>query len=123
MSGYVGNIEEQTLANEHYREVLFTGPDSQLVVMCLKAGEEIGEERHELDQFLRFEAGEGEVLLNGEAHSVRDGMAVVIPKGTLHNVRNTGSADLKLYTIYTAPEHPEGTIHHTKEDSVREEGH
>ena len=123
MQGYVTNIEEKTRANENYREVLYTGPDSQLVVMCLRAGEEIGEEAHDLDQFLRVEAGEGEAVLEGERHAITDGFAVVIPKGTLHNVRNTGSADLKLYTLYTAPEHPAGTIHKTKEEADAAEQH
>lgn len=123
MTGYVGNIEEKTLANEYYREVVHTGPDSQLVVMCLQPGEEIGEEAHEIDQFLRVEAGEGEAILNGETSQIRDGFAVVVPAGTRHNIRNTGSTPLKLYTIYSAPEHPEGTIHKTKADSVAEEGH
>ncbi len=123
MKGYVTDIEARTLANENYREVLFTGPDSQLVLMSLKAGEEIGEEAHGLDQFIRVEKGEGEVILDGEAHPLRDGVAVVIPKGTRHNLRNTGTELLKLYTVYTAKEHPDGTIHTTKEDSVREEGH
>jgi mannose-6-phosphate isomerase-like protein (cupin superfamily) len=123
MTGYVGNIEERTLANEKYREVLFTGPDSQLVVMCLQPGEEIGEEAHNEDQFLRVEAGTGEVILNGETSSVSDGFAVVVPKGTRHNVRNTGAEKLKLYTIYTAPEHAPGTVHKTKADAVADEGH
>lgn len=123
MKGYVADIEAKTLANENYREVLFTGPDSQLVLMTLKPGEEIGEEAHDLDQFLRVEAGEGEAILDGEAHALKDGVAVVIPKGIRHNIRNTGSAPLKLYTLYTAKEHPDGTIHPTKEDSIRDEGH
>jgi|SRR3989344_1601415 len=123
MKGYVGNIEEATLANNYYRAVLFTGPDSQLVVMALKPGEEIGEEAHDLDQFLRIEAGEGEVILDGETRPIGDGVAIVVPKGTKHNIRNTGGETLKLYTIYTAPQHQDGTIHKTKEDSVREEGH
>jgi mannose-6-phosphate isomerase-like protein (cupin superfamily) len=123
MTGYVGNIEERTLANEKYREVLFTGPDSQLVVMCLQPGEEIGEEAHNEDQFLRIEAGMGEVILNGETSSVSDGFAVVVPKGARHNVRNTGAEKLKLYTIYTAPEHAPGTVHETKADAVADEGH
>lgn len=123
MNGYVENIEKKTLANDNYREVLYTGPDSQLVVMKLLPGEEIGEESHDLDQFLRIEAGTGEVTLGGETHVVTDGFAIVVPKGTLHNVRNTGSSDLKLYTMYSAPQHPHGTVHKTKADSVEEEGH
>lgn len=123
MDAYVGNIEEKTKQNTNYREVVHTGPDSQLVVMSLLPGEEIGEEAHDIDQFFRFEAGLGEVVLNGEVSAVSDGFATVIPAHTMHNVRNTGSAPLKLYTIYSAPQHPEGTIHKTKADSVEEEGH
>lgn len=123
MQGYVGNIEEKTLQNENYREVVYTGPDSQLVVMSLLPGEEIGEESHDIDQFLRIEGGEGEVFLNGESTKVADGFAIVVPAGTMHNVKNVGSTSLKLYTIYSAPQHPVGTIHKTKADSVEEEGH
>lgn len=123
MHAYVGNIEEKTKQNTNYREVVHTGPDSQLVVMSLLPQEEIGEEAHTIDQFFRFESGEGEVVLNGEISAVSDGFAVVIPAHTTHNIRNTGSALLKLYTIYSAPQHPEGTIHKTKADSVEEEGH
>lgn len=123
MNGYAGNIEEKTLANENYREVLYTGPDSQLVVMAIPPGVEIGEETHDLDQFVRIEAGRGEAILGGEVHQVEDGFAVVVPSGTSHNIKNTGDTPLKLYTIYTAPEHPEGTVHATKEDSIKDEGH
>jgi mannose-6-phosphate isomerase-like protein (cupin superfamily) len=123
MKGYAGNIEEKTLENENYREVLYTGPDSQLVVMSIPPGVEIGEETHDLDQFVRIEKGAGEAILDGEVHEVRDGFAVVVPSGTSHNIKNTGGEPLKLYTIYTAPEHPEGTIHKTKEDSIKDEGH
>lgn len=123
MTGYAGNIEEKTLANENYREVLYTGPDSQLVVMAIPPGVEIGEEVHDLDQFVRIEAGTGEAVLNDETHQVQDGFALVVPSGARHNIRNTGSDTLKLYTIYTAPEHEPGTIHTTKEDSIKEEGH
>lgn len=123
MEGYIGNIEEKTLANENYREVIFTGPDSQLVVMCLQPGEEIGAESHDQDQFIRFEAGEGEVMIGEQTAQVSDGFAIIVPRGSMHNVRNTGEGKLKLYTIYTAPEHPEGTIHKTKADSIAEEGH
>ena len=118
MAGYVTNIEEATLENEYFRQVLFTAPNSQLVVMSLKPGEEIGEEVHKLDQFIRIEAGEAEVLLDGESHQLADDDAVVIPAGTRHNVINR-SADrpLKLYTIYSPPEHPDGTIHKTKAEA------
>ena len=123
MTGYLGNIEEKTLANDNYREVVYTGPDSQLVVMSLLPEEEIGEEAHTIDQFLRFEAGEGEVVLNGVASHVSDGFGTVVPAGAMHNVRNTGSVPLKLYTVYTAPQHPDGVVHKTKADSVAAEGH
>lgn len=114
-AGYVTNIEEKTLANKNFRKVLFTGPNSQLVVMSLKPGEEIGAETHDLDQFIRIEAGEAEVILNGKKHKVADDFAIVIPAGTRHNVINTSKKkDLKLYTVYSPPEHPPGTIHKTK---------
>ena len=118
MAGYVTSIEEETLKNEYFRRVLFTAPNSQLVVMSLKPGEEIGEEVHKLDQFIRIEAGEAEVVLDGESHPLADDDAVVIPAGTRHNVINC-SADqsLKLYTIYSPPEHPDGTVHKTKAEA------
>lgn len=119
MSGYSVNIDTKTLANPHFRQVLYTAPHSQLVVMTLQAGEEIGLERHEDgDQFIRVEAGEGEALVDGERHPLRDGVAVVIPAGTEHNVVNTSDAEpLRLYTIYTPPEHPDGTINRTKREA------
>jgi mannose-6-phosphate isomerase-like protein (cupin superfamily) len=124
MDGYVTNIERDTIANEDYRRVLFTGPNTQLVLMTLKPGEEIGEETHgEHDQFIRVEAGEGVVLLDGKRTALADGSAVVIPAGTRHNVVNTSKSEpLKLYTLYSPPEHPDGTIQHTKADEAREKG-
>jgi mannose-6-phosphate isomerase-like protein (cupin superfamily) len=123
MSGYIANIEEKTENNEFFREVLFTGPNSQLVVMSLKPGEEIGEEVHgDVDQFLRIEEGEGKAILDGEETMLRDGFAVVVPAGVKHNIINTSSAEaLKLYTIYTPPEHRDGTIHKTKEEALADE--
>ena len=120
MKGYVDNIEKKTLQNENYREVLYTGPNLQLVVMSLEPGDEIGEEIHaEHDQFIRFEEGEGQVILDGEPHRVGDGDAVVIPAGIKHNVVNTSpEARLKLYTIYAPPEHAPGTVHPRKRDSI-----
>ena len=119
MAGYLTNIEEKTLANSYFREVLFTGPHSQLVVMALAPGEEIGMETHdEVDQFIRVETGKGKAILNGEEHDLEDGSAVVIPAGTQHNIVNSSpSESLKLYTIYTPPEHPEGTIHKDKAEA------
>jgi len=121
---YFGNIEKLTLENECFRQVIFTGPNSQLVVMSLKPGEEIGAEVHpSIDQFFRIEKGEGKVVVGeGEEHPVADGEASVIPAGTKHNVINTSAGeDLKLYTIYTPPQHPDGTIHKTKEEALAAE--
>ncbi len=118
MKGYVGNIEKESLENEFFRKVLFTDPRCQLVVMHLLPGQEIGEEVHQLDQFIRVEAGEGKVIMDGEESSISDGVAIVIPMGTRHNVINLSKENpLKLYTIYTPPEHRPGTIHKTKEDA------
>ncbi len=120
MIGYVGSIEKQTLENTYFREVLFTGKHSQLVVMCLQVGEEIGDEVHpNVDQFFRIEQGEAKFVLNeNEEHLVRDGDAVMVPAQTYHNVINTSeTAQLKLYTIYSPPNHPDGTIHKTKAEA------
>lgn len=120
MSGYVTNIEEKTLQNEHFREVLYTAPHSQLVVMSLQPNEDIGEEVHEtVDQFLRIKTGEGKAVLDGEEHVLTDGSAVDVPAGTKHNIINTSSTEkLKLYTIYSPAEHRDGTIHKTKEEAL-----
>jgi mannose-6-phosphate isomerase-like protein (cupin superfamily) len=124
MKGYITNIEEATASNPLYRKVLYTAKHSQLVLMSLKPGEEIGEEVHELDQFIRFEAGEGTVILDGEKHAVRDGVAVVIPAGTRHNVVNSSrQGDLKLYSIYSPPEHKLGTQHRTKQEADADHDH
>ena len=107
------------MENENFREVLFTGPNSQLVVMALKPGEDIGRETHDdIDQFVRVEGGKGKAVLDGKEYELEDGSAVVIPAGTEHNVVNTSSIDaLKLYTIYSPPEHPDGTVHRTKTEA------
>ena len=120
MIGYVGPIERQTLENTCFRQVLFTGPHSQLVMMCLRPGEDIGDEVHaHVDQFFRIEKGEAKFVLNEkEEHRVRDGDAVVVPAGTYHNVINTSKTlELKLYTIYSPPNHPDKTVHKTKADA------
>ena len=119
MSGYSINIEEKTLASDNFREVLYTTKRSQLVIMTLQAGEEIGMEHHEgHDQFIRVEEGEGVAILDGERHELKDGVAVVIPAGTEHNVINTSSTSaMRLYTLYSPPEHPDGTIHKTKAEA------
>lgn len=122
MVGYVTDIERDTLENEDYRRVLFTGKNTQLVLMTLQPGEEIGREVHEEhDQFIRVEAGTGSVQLNREQHHLADGSAVVIPAGVEHNVINTSKDDpLRLYTLYSPPEHPDGTVHRTKADEPEE---
>jgi len=120
MKGYVENIEKATLDNTDYRRVLYTTERSQLVLMSLKPGEEIGSEVHKLDQFLRIETGSGKAVLDGVEHVVEDGTAVVVPAGTEHNFINTGDTDLKLYTLYTPPEHKDGIVEPTKEDEIEE---
>jgi mannose-6-phosphate isomerase-like protein (cupin superfamily) len=117
VAGYVGPIENQTLANNYFRKVLFTGKYAQLVVMSLKPGEEIGNEVHnKVDQFFRIEQGEAAFVFGGkEKHLVKESEAVIVPAGTYHNVINTSKTEkLKLYTIYSPPNHPDGTIHRTK---------
>jgi mannose-6-phosphate isomerase-like protein (cupin superfamily) len=123
MEGYVINIEEKSLENKHFREVLFTAPRIQLVVMSLAPGEDIGLETHDdVDQFIRVEAGTGKSILNGEEHDLEDGSSVVIPAGTEHNIVNSSQTEpLKLYTIYSPPEHPDGTIHKTKSEALEYE--
>lgn len=123
MKGFVGNIEEITLLNEYFREVLFTGAHCQLVVMSLKPLEEIGMEVHpDNDQFFRFEKGEGKVIIDGEEHKVGNGTAVVIPAGVNHNIINVStSEELKMYTIYAPAHHPDGTVHPTKKDALESE--
>ena len=123
MAGYSVNLEERTLDNDHIREVLYTAKNSQLVVMTLQPGDEIGLERHEgHDQFIRVEAGDGVAILDGERHALSDGVAVVIPSGTEHNVINTSTTTaLRLYTLYSPPEHPPGTVHRTKADADADE--
>ena len=127
MTGYAGNIEKQTLKNNYFRQVLFTAKNAQLVVMSLQRGEEIGDEVHpNVDQFFRIEQGEAKFIFNEkEEHVARDGDAVIVPAGTFHNVINTGRGRLELYTIYSPPNHPDGTVHKTKAeaDKAEEEHH
>ena len=119
MKGYITNIEEATKENENFRKVLYTAPNSQLVVMSLKPGEEIGEEVHKLDQFIRIEKGQGKAILNGVEQEIKEDWAVVIPAGVQHNIVNTSDQEpMKLYTIYSPPEHRDGVIHATKEDAL-----
>ncbi len=124
MKGYTVNIEAESLANEYFRKVLYTDTHVQLVVMSLKPLEEIGAETHQLDQFIRVEAGEGKAILNGVEHEIKDGFAIVVPQGTLHNIINTSSdKPMKLYTVYAPPNHIDGTIHKTKADAEADESH
>jgi len=120
MKGFVGDIEKATLENTNFRKVLYTAKNSQLVVMNIPPGEEIGMETHHLDQFLRLEQGTAKAILDGVEHDIKDAWAVVVPAGTKHNFINTGDTDLKLYSIYSLPEHKDGTVHATKAD-VKEE--
>lgn len=119
MTGFVDNIEEKTLENSYFRQVLYTGAHAQLVVMSLKPNEEIGMEVHEItDQFLRVEKGEGKVIMGGEEHLLKDGSAIVVPAGTQHNIINASPTNfMKLYTIYSPPHHKDGTIHKTKQEA------
>ncbi|OQA03406.1 MAG: Cupin domain protein [bacterium ADurb.Bin400] len=122
MKGYVTDIEKSTKENDNFRKVLFTAPNSQLVVMSLKPGEDIGMETHALDQFIRIEEGEGKAVLDGVEYNIEDDWAIVIPAGTEHNIINTSSDEpMKLYSIYSPPEHPDGTIHATREEAMAAE--
>jgi mannose-6-phosphate isomerase-like protein (cupin superfamily) len=122
MQGYVDNIEKISLENENFRKVLYTAKNSQLVVMSLKPREEIGEEVHHLDQFIRCEAGEGKAILDGVEHNLSDGFVVLVPAETSHNIINTSSEkSLKLYTLYSPPNHHAEIIHHTKADATADE--
>jgi mannose-6-phosphate isomerase-like protein (cupin superfamily) len=126
MTGYVGEIEKLTEDNQYFRQVLYTGKHAQLVVMCLKGGEEIGDEVHpNVDQFFRIEAGEAKFVFNEkEEHIAKAGDAVIVPAGTFHNVINTSRTEsLKLYTVYSPPNHPDGTIHKTKAEAEEAEKH
>ncbi|HSJ05653.1 MAG TPA: cupin domain-containing protein [Longimicrobiales bacterium] len=125
MNGYITDIERDTLANEDFRRVLFTGQNMQLVLMTLQPGEDIGLETHDqLDQFIRIEAGNGVTRLNGEESLLEPGSIVVIPAGVEHNIMNTSkSQPLRLYTLYSPPGHADGTVHHTKRDAALAEQH
>jgi mannose-6-phosphate isomerase-like protein (cupin superfamily) len=118
MKGYISNIEKETVENNHFRKVLYTGKHSQLVVMSLNPGQDIGEEVHEVDQFLRIEHGKGHVVLDGVTHQVQDDFAIVVPAGAKHNVINNMDGYMKLYTIYSPPEHLKDTVHETKEEAA-----
>lgn len=125
MKGFIINLEIETRKNADFRRVLYTGRNSQLVFMSLKSGEEIGEEVHnDVDQFFRFEGGEGKVVIDDVEHKVSDGMGVIVPAGAKHNVINMSeNMDLKLYTLYSPPEHQDGIVHQTKKEAMASEEH
>lgn len=124
MKGFIADIEDRAEENRDFRHVLYTGPHMQLVVMSLEPGEEIGEETHEgTDQFFRVEEGKGEVWIDGRASRIESDVAIVVPAGARHNIKNTGHKPLKLYTLYAPPQHPDGTVHHTRAEADRAEAH
>jgi len=124
MKGFVGNIEKMSIENDNFRKVLYTAKNCQLVLMSLAPGEDIGEEVHELDQFLRVESGNGKAVLDDVEHTIGDGSAIVVPAGTKHNIMNTSSDyPMKLYTLYAPPEHMDGVVRATKAEAMANEEH
>ena len=123
MKGYVQDIERVAVKNEEFRRVLYTAKNCQLVVMALKPKGEIGMEVHTLDQFFRVEEGTGEAVLDGVRTPIRAGFAVLVPAGTNHNIINTGSAPLKLYTLYAPPNHRDDVVHHTRDEAEADSEH
>lgn len=123
MNGFITNIEKLSLENTDFRRVLYTAKNSQLVLMSIEVGDDIGEETHHLDQFLRIEHGLGKAVLDGVEHDLEDGTAIVVPAGTKHNIINTGDVALKLYTVYSPPEHMDGIVRHTKLEAMGTEEH
>jgi len=121
MKGFVQNIESAAVKNDDFRRVLYTARHCQLVLMALRPGEEIGAEVHELDQFFRVEEGIGEAVLDGVTTAIQAGFAIIVPAGANHNIINTGSLPLKLYTLYALPNHRDGVVHHTRADAERDE--
>jgi len=123
MKGYVQDIEGIAVRNEEFRRVLYTAGNCQLVVMALKPKEDIGMEVHKLDQFFRVEEGTGEAVLDGVKTAIRAGFALVIPAGTNHNIINTGGVPMKLYTLYSPPNHRDGVVHHTRAEAEKDDEH
>jgi mannose-6-phosphate isomerase-like protein (cupin superfamily) len=123
MKGFVKDIEGLAVQNVDFRQVLYTAKHCQLVVMALKPKEEIGAEVHTLDQFFRVEEGAGEAVLDGVRTAIRAGFAVLVPAGTEHNIINSSTAPLKLYTLYAPPNHRDGVIHHTRADAEADHEH
>jgi len=123
MNGFVKNIESIAVENNDFRRVLYTAKHSQLVVMSLAPSEEIGEEVHQLDQFFRVEEGSGEAVLEGVRTPIASGFAIIVPAGTNHNIINTGRVSMKLYTLYSPPNHRDGVVHHTRNDAEQDNEH
>ena len=123
MNGFIQDIESLAVKNDDFRQVIYTAKFSQLVLMALKPKEDIGAEVHKLDQFFRVEAGSGEAVLDGVRTPIREGFAVVVPAGTNHNIINTGNVPMKLYTLYSPPNHRDGVVHHTRADAVADNEH
>lgn len=123
MKGYVENIEKLALGNDNFRRVLFTTKNTQLVLMSLQPGEDIGEEMHDVDQFLRVESSFGKVELDGVSQDLTNGSVVIVPAGTRHNLFNLGEGQMKLYTLYVPPHHKDGTIHKTKAEAAADSEH
>ena len=123
MKGFVKDIESLAVRNTDFRQVLYTAKHCQLVVMALKPKEEIGSEVHKLDQFFRVEEGSGEAVLDGVRTAIRAGFAIVVPAGATHNIINTGNTPLKLYTLYSPPNHRDGVVHHTRADAEADTEH
>jgi len=123
MNGFVQDIEGITVRNDDFRRVIYTAGHCQLVLMSLKPGEDIGAEVHTLDQFFRVEEGSGEVVLDGIRTPIRAGFAMLVPAGAKHNVINSSGGKMKLYTIYSPPNHRDGVVHHTKADAQADDEH
>ena len=123
MKGFVQNIETMAIKNKDFRQVLYTAKNSQLVLMSLKPKEEIGMEVHKLDQFFRVEEGTGEAILDGVHRIISAGFAVLVPAGTNHNIVNTGTVPMKLYTLYSPPNHRDGVVHHTRVEAEADNEH
>jgi len=123
MEGFVQDIESLAVKNVEFRQVVYTAKHCQLVLMALKPKEEIGAEVHKLDQFFRVEEGTGEAVLDGVRTAIRTGYAVLVPAGTRHNIINTGTTPMKLYTLYAPPNHRDGVVHHTRADAEADKEH
>lgn len=123
MKGFVQDIEGLTVENADFRRVLYTAKHCQLVLMALKPKEEIGAEVHELDQFFRVEEGTGVAILDGVSTPIRAGFAVIVPAGTKHNIINTGTGPLRVYTLYSPPNHRDGVVHHTRAEAEADDEH